>query len=85
MLWGGLLGWLKNGCCCLLLPCLLLPFPAIFRPTDGVISWNQLTQEGLPTGTEAVIQLAGQSILKLPRWTEAHKEEVCLECRASSW
>eukprot|EP00668_Euglena_longa_P016620 GGOE01020902.1.p1 GENE.GGOE01020902.1~~GGOE01020902.1.p1 ORF type:complete len:308 (+),score=64.62 GGOE01020902.1:149-1072(+) len=43
---------------------------------DGVISWNQLVQEGLPTGTKAVIQLAGQSILKLPRWTEAHKEEV---------
>jgi len=41
-----------------------------------IVSWTQISQEGLPKGTEAVVQLAGQSVLKLPWWTEAHKKEV---------
>uniref|UniRef100_A0A7S1JHS0 DUF1731 domain-containing protein n=1 Tax=Eutreptiella gymnastica TaxID=73025 RepID=A0A7S1JHS0_9EUGL len=45
-------------------------------PEQRCMSWNQLSQEGLPKGTDAVIQLAGQSILKIPRWTEEHKKEV---------
>ena len=45
-------------------------------PDGPCICWNQVRQEGLPKGTEAVIQLAGKSILQIPRWTEAHKKEV---------
>jgi len=42
-----------------------------------MISWNQIEDDGLPSGTVAVVNSAGRNVLDpFRRWTEPFKEEV---------
>lgn len=46
-------------------------------PGPQRISWHDLSKHGLPSGTTAVVNLAGQNILDTKqRWTEGFKQNV---------
>lgn len=46
-------------------------------PGPQRLSWHDLTREGLPAGTKAVVNLAGQNVLDMTRrWTAGFRQNV---------
>jgi len=47
------------------------------RKTHRTISWNDIEEDGLPSGTVAVVNSAGRNVLDpLKRWNDQFKQEV---------
>lgn len=45
--------------------------------SNGAITWTQIEKNGLPTGTSAVFNLAGELVLNpLKRWSQALEDEI---------
>ena len=54
------------------------------RASPSALTWEDIKRDGLPTSTDAVINLAGANILDLKKlWTSAYKEE-CLSSRVDT-
>lgn len=54
------------------------------RPSDSVLTWDDIKRNGLPKSTDAVVNLAGANIMDLKKfWTSKYKDE-CLSSRVTT-